>query len=184
MPVEHLTDPSITGEPYYCTNDDVRAEPGLSGLSDADATRLIEDAEDIVDDLLGAWPINLITGRKIYNVGALDWQLAKLARATAKIAALIYANPDLFRQRQYKSVRGPDFAFTDETGPGGITSIVGRDVMAILGQSGLRRLTTRATPRIDQRGLGLLSSQIANGPDEFEDQDEREAFDPPSDWDG
>lgn len=153
---------------YYAQPADLRAELGVdsSVLDDDAALKLIADAEDVVDSLLGAWPIQITTGRKIDPTlhGILSWQIGKLTRATVKIAALVHATPDIFTQRQYTSVSGPDFTVS-----GPVSGLLGTHVLAILDSSGLRRLTTRATPRIGSRGLGLLSEQVANGPDFIDD---------------
>jgi hypothetical protein len=161
-------------EPYYCTCDDLRTELGVDRtvLPDDQATTIITDAEDIVDALLGAWRVDMTTGRKATNIGALSWQMDKLGRATTKLAARLYREPDLFEKRQWQSMRGPDFAFS-----GPLTALIGPQIENLLNQCGLRRLTTRATPRVDQRGLGYLSpEQIANGPDAIEGMDESGAY--------
>lgn len=148
---------------YYAQASDLRAELGVDAgvLPDDQAQNLITDAEDIVDNLLGAWRINLTTGRKIFETNVLAWQFAKLTRATVKLAGQMYARPDLFTARQYESQKGPDFTVT-----GPLDTRIPSMVTTILNQSGLRRLTTNSTGRIGQTWLGSIP--VANGPDDPE----------------
>lgn len=127
---------------YYSTPAALRTQ--LGGISDtvlpdAQAEVLIADAEDVIDDLLGGWPTDETTGRKIVeaDVDAMPW--SKIERATVKLAAAIYTQPDLLTRMRYHREKGPDF---EVEGPRG--SFTGIDVMLPLNQSGLRRLTGRA----------------------------------------
>lgn len=149
-------------EPIYTTADALRAELGVNNttLTDDAAIALIQDAEDAIDSLLGAWPVNFTTGRKILSTNVLSFQWNKLSRATAKLAAALYRDPNALTGRQWKSIRGPDFAFS-----GPLAGTLPAAALLILNQSGLRRLTTQATGRISQTGVGTLTgAPIANGP--------------------
>jgi hypothetical protein len=147
-------------EPYYTTPDQVRTAAGVdsSTLSDGQANALILDAEDVVDALLGAWPVNYQTGRKIRQAQVLSWQWDRLSRATAKVAAKLYENPKLLEGQRYQRVSGPDFSYAGPLG-----HVLGEHVVTILNQSQLRRLTTRATPRVGQTMVGSVFP-VANGP--------------------
>lgn len=98
-------------EPYYATPDDLRAALGLGigALSDADATRILEDAEDWVDRMAGPVQVDLTTGR-VYTVGILQpFQTDKLREATLELAACLQRNPKALTRAAYARVRGPDF---------------------------------------------------------------------------
>lgn len=130
--------PSLAG--HYTSPEALRTMLDVTEvvLSDAQATELILRAEDLVDELLGAWPVDETSGRKIVEDDVDAWQFAKLQRATTLLAAAIYQNPDLGSQSVYKSQSGPDFSFSGHVG-GEITT----NVITPLNQSGLRRLGGR-----------------------------------------
>lgn len=130
----------------YTTPHELRTELTVDAtvLTDEDANQLIATAEDLIDEDLGARPVDIVTGRKVIRDQVEVWQWTKLARATVKLAALLYRKPDLLAQR-YTSVRGPDFAFSGPVG-----SRFGDEVDAPLNQSGLRRLTTTVAGRADR----------------------------------
>lgn len=129
-------------EPYYCTATELRTYLGVSSgtLGDAAAIVLIQDAEDWIDTLLGGWPVDETTGRKILQADVLAWQWTKLGRATVKTAGAVYHDPTLLTVRRYRREKGPDFEVEDPLGGGALTPAV-----ALLNASGLRRLTGRAT---------------------------------------
>ena len=129
-------------EPYYCTATELRTYLGVSSgtLGDAAAIVLIQDAEDWIDTLLGGWPVDETTGRKILQADVLAWQWTKLGRATVKTAGAVYRDPTLLTVRRYRRETGPDFEVEDPLGGGALTPAV-----ALLNASGLRRLTGRAT---------------------------------------
>lgn len=128
----------------YTTIAAVRAMPEVPDTappSDLDLEATIERAEDQIDEWLGVWDIDPDTGRKIVEADVEPWRFAKLSRATTRLAARLYANPDLLEPADYDEVRGPDFARK------GARSPVGRgrlsDVAGPLNASGLRVLSAR-----------------------------------------
>jgi hypothetical protein len=125
-------------EPYYATADDLRAELDVDDtvLSDAAAIKLIEDAEDVIDSMLGARPVDDTTGRKVVQADVESWRFVKLTRATVKVAARLSEDPTILTA-QYTSVSGPDFSFS-----GRISTTWGSVVENALTLSGLARLTT------------------------------------------
>ena len=126
----------------YATGAQLRSALGLSPdtLADARAETLILEAEDFTDSLLGGWPIDETTGRKIEQAHVEAWQWDKLNRAVLLLAAELYASPDVLRRARYRREKGPDFEFEDPLG-GGVLS----RYMAVLNDSGLRRSAGRAT---------------------------------------
>lgn len=134
---------SDAGEPYYCTIAALRVATNTdtSSLPDATAIALIEDAEDVIDGLLGGWIIDSTTGRKIVAGKVEAWQFLKLTRATLKMCERIYNDPTLLSGAQYASERGPDFSFTGKQYDGPADQMI----LSILNQTGLRRLTGRST---------------------------------------
>lgn len=128
-------------EPYYTTAALLQGELGLSAVQfpDAAAIKVIEDAEDLVDELLGGWPPDKTTGRKIVQAKVEAWQWTKLGRATVKLAAALYRDPELARRNRWASEKGPDFAVS-----GPIGGAIATEVLAPLNQSGLRRVAGRA----------------------------------------
>ena len=127
----------------YATAADLRAALGvsLSELPDARAEAVILEAEDFTDGLLGGWPIDEDTGRKIVEADVEAWQWSKLNRAVLLLAAELYASPDVLRRARYRREKGPDFEFEDPLG-GGVLS----RYLTVLDDSGLRRLSGRARP--------------------------------------
>lgn len=130
-------------EPYYCTAVELRDHLSVSDvtLPDARALQLIEDAEDVIDDLLGARTVDEASGRKVVQADVDAWRFTKLKRATLKVAGQLYAKPDLLTARRWRSESGPDFAVSGPLG-----SVLGEDVELALNQSGLRRMMTSVGP--------------------------------------
>lgn len=131
-------------EPYYTTATALRSHLGVDSttLTDARALVLIEAAEDQIDVLLGGWPVDEDTGRKVTSSDVYDWQWSKLGRATMLLAAHLYSTPGVFTERRFRKESGPDFAVEDPlTGP------VPQSVAAVLNDSGLRRATGRSVHR-------------------------------------
>lgn len=138
---------SVPAAGRYTSPTDLRAELGVSStvLDDAAATKLIVDAEDLIDELLGVRVVDETTGRKVVQSEVDGWRWTKLSRATVKLAARLHKEPGL-TGRLWRSVSGPDFSFS---GPLSGTEF-GPLVEALLNQSGLRRLTTIAGPGRDR----------------------------------
>lgn len=134
----------LTGPTYYASVQDVRDELGDDGdsLDDAEVVRLIIDAEDLVDEYLGARCVDPTTGRKVVRADVEEWQWTKLNRATTKLAALLHTDPDLTGVL-YSEVSGPEFSVKGREG-----SRFGSSIDALLNQSGLRGLPN---------GLGSIS---------------------------
>lgn len=131
-------------EPYYTSANALRTELGglTSGqLSDAAATLLIQQAEDRIDGLLGGWPVDETTLRKIVEDEVESWQWSLLGRATVGLAALLYGTPNLLTQPRYRREKGPDFEVEDPLG-----GVIPDTVLGPLNGSGLRRLAGRALP--------------------------------------
>ena len=128
-------------EPYYATAAELRTYLNVSSgtLSDSAAIVLIQDAEDWIDTLLGGWPVDETTGRKILQADVLAWQWTKLGRATVKTAGAVYRDPTLLTVRRYRREKGPDFAVEDPLGGGPLAPAI-----TLLNASGLRKLTGRA----------------------------------------
>ena len=126
----------------------VRAEPEVPGAApptDAELEALIAQAEDQLDEWLGAWPIQTTgasAGRKIAQTDVDSWQWDKLKRAATRLAARLYVKPALLRGPEYGQTSGPDFSQSKWRG------IAARipDVVAPLNTSGLRNLSGRAAP--------------------------------------
>ena len=132
----------ISGGAFYGTVAALRTEVGVDAtvLTDVAAERLLRDASDHVDYLLGARYVDPVTGRKVVLADVEVWQFTRLARATVLLAARLWAQPALLSEVQYQSVSGPDFSFTGRQG-----SVLGAQFLATLTDTGLRRLTSRAT---------------------------------------
>lgn len=147
-------------EPYYCTADQLRTAAGVeeAALSDEAAIVLIEDAEDIIDHLLGGWPVDPTTGRKIVEAEVEDWQWNKLVRATYKLAAACYENPDLAKSDRWNAIAGPDFSFSGPLG-----GDIKRNVLLPLDQSNLRRLGGRARKGTRSFYQSFLDARRHNG---------------------
>lgn len=135
---------STVAAPTYVTAAELRLEVGDEIDTDR-AQRLILDAEDLIDELLGVRPVNETTGRKVVAADVDGWRFTKLKRATLKLAVRLYREPGL-TGRLWRSVSGPDFSFS---GPLSGTEF-GSDVEAVLNQSGLRRTTTIVGPGRDR----------------------------------
>lgn len=133
--------PSLAG--HYTSPEALRTTLNVTEvvLSDAAATELILQSEDLIDEMLGAWPIDDTSGRKIVEDDVEAWQFAKLQRATNLLAAAIYRDPDMATRAQFKSQSGPDFSFSGRIG-GEVSTVV----LLPLNQSGLRRLGGRVGP--------------------------------------
>lgn len=126
---------------YYSTAALVRTELGYTSqqLSDAAAEKVIEEAEDTIDALLGGWVPDSTTGRKILQGDVEPWQWTKLRRATTILAAKLVLDPDLLGGQQWRSVSGPDFSFS-----GPLSGKLPGRVTDLLTDSALRRLTGQA----------------------------------------
>ena len=129
----------------YATATELRTELGVNSgtLPDAAANALILEAEDFTDSLLGGWPIDETTGRKIEQTDVETWQWAKLKRAVLLLAVELYSTPTLLQRPRYRREKGPDFEFEDPLGGGVLDRYV-----SVLDDSGLRRLGGRATGRM------------------------------------
>lgn len=138
---------TVTPEPIYCTTAELvtELEVGEGAVpDDAIARRAIEDAEDLIDRVLGGWywGPNEQTGRKVVQGDVMAWQWTKLTRATVKLAARLYRDPSLLEQ-SFEATRGPDFSVQGPKG-GALVRIMGVQVLALLDDSGLRRIVGRA----------------------------------------
>jgi hypothetical protein len=129
-------------EPFYTDPDTVREVTGIAEevLDDAEAGRLILAAEDIIDSLLGSRVIDFETGRKIRSEDADDMQWEKLQRATSLLVGFLFRNPGWEMEQKFLSSSG-DVSLSSPTGS------PFPQVTMLLNQSGLRRLTGRATAR-------------------------------------
>ena len=151
----------------YTDADMVRSLLGVSeaSLSDERAAVLIADAEDLIDEALGARPVDPDTGRKVVEADVETWQWAKLGRATAKLAAQIYSDPTVATGQRWRRQKGPDFEVEDPIGPGqGLLG--GLPVQTLLNQSGLARLTTSVSSPAGSRVRPPWWSWVYNDPDE------------------
>jgi hypothetical protein len=149
-------------EPYYATVAELREEPEIpDDFDETEATRLLEQAEDLVDELLGAWPIDDASGRKIVEADVEDWQWAKLKRATLLLAVKLHQDPSLLEGVRWRSVSGPDFSTSQPVGAG--PARFGAPVMAALNASQLRRLATRAAPGRRRRFASFLGATRHDG---------------------
>lgn len=126
---------------YYTTAALVRTELGYTSqqLSDSAAEKVIEDAEDAVDALMGGWVPDADTGRKIIQGDVEAWQWSKLRKATTILAARLVTDPDLTGGQQWRRVKGPDFEFE-----GPLTGRFPTRVIDLLSDSSLRKLTGQA----------------------------------------
>ena len=126
----------------YATATELRSELDVNDttLPDAAAEALILEAEDFTDSLLGGWPIDETTGRKIEQTDVEAWQWSKLKRAVLLLAVELYSTPTLLQRPRYRREKGPDFEFEDPLGGGVLSRYV-----AVLNDSGLRRPGGRAT---------------------------------------
>jgi hypothetical protein len=136
--------------PAYAAPSDLRAELDVdeAALSDDAAERLLRQAEDLVDELVGWGVVDEASGRLLVMADLHDWQGRNVRDATVAIAATLHRDPAAFHGARYSSVSGPDFS---RSGPiaGGV-SPVGRDARRraarLLARAGLRVTGARATP--------------------------------------
>jgi hypothetical protein len=134
-------------EPYYATPDELRAKVG--GLSkevlpDAEATTLISEAEDLIDERLGNRCPDETTGRKVTSEDFTEleaWRLRKLAEATIEIAAALFHDPGVQSRQRWRSLSG-DVATGSPYGP-----VFGERAQVLLNQSGLAVPFARAGRR-------------------------------------
>lgn len=129
----------------YTTPEAVRSLLNVNSivLSDERAGVLIDDASDLIDEALGARPVDPDTGRKVVEADVESWQWVKLGKACAKLAAQIYRDPAVASGHRWRRQKGPDFEVEDPIGPGqGLLG--GLPVQTLLNQSGLRRRFGRA----------------------------------------
>lgn len=128
----------------YATAAEVKLEPEVpNDADDALVLARLELAEDRIDGWLGPWAVledGPSAGRKIAEASVRPWQWAKLKRATVRLAARLYAQPDLLDPPAHGKVAGPDF--TVEQATPGVAMI--QDVTSPLNASGLRILSARA----------------------------------------
>lgn len=131
----------ITTNNFYSSPGLVRTELGYTSqqLSDTAAQKVITEAEDAVDALLGGWIPDATTGRKILEGDVEAWQWGKLVRATTILAAKLVLEPDLLEGQQWRSVSGPDFSFS-----GPLSGRFPTRVIDLLNDSSLRKLTGQA----------------------------------------
>ena len=137
-------------EPFYASVADIRAALGMDAtqLPDAQAIALIEDAEDTIDGMLGARPINIDTGRRVTEADVEPWQWEKLRRATIKTVVAGRSRPAGVLSGRWNSIKGPDFAVSGRLDP----SWLPPDVTAILNQSQLAQTTTELASRCARSG--------------------------------
>lgn len=126
----------------YATATELREALGvtLTELPDTRADAVILEAEDFTDSLLGGWPPDEASGRKIVEDQVEAWQWSKLNRAVLLLAVELYGTPTLLQRQRYRREKGPDFEFEDPLGGGTLSRF-----MAVLNDSGLRMLGGRAT---------------------------------------
>lgn len=126
---------------YYTTAALVRTELGYTSqqLSDSAAEKVIEEAEDTMDALLGGYVPDSTTGRKILEGDVEPWQWSKLRKATTLLAAKLVTDPDLTGGQQWRRVKGPDFEFE-----GPLSGRFPTRVSDLLNDSSLRRLVGQA----------------------------------------
>lgn len=133
---------------YYATVAQLRAEPEVPDVAppdDATLEALIEQASEQIDEWLG--PRGMITtgdaaGRLVDQDVVAAWQWTKLQRAVVRLAARLFATPDILTGSQWQSISGPDFS---KSGPAPARRRIA-DVVAPLNASGLRVTGARATP--------------------------------------
>jgi hypothetical protein len=145
-------------EPYYTDADAVRTELGVDDvvLDDAAALQLIVKSETFVDEMLGVIPVDVDTGRKIVEDDVEGWQWAKLGEATVQMAVFLFRNPAWSLEQRYDSVGN------EVSGSGPLGSPLPL-VSAILNQSGLRRLTGRATGGRRRRFVSFFGATRHDG---------------------
>lgn len=141
----------LSGPPLYATADDLRDELDLdaTALPDDDAWRLLEDACDEVDEMLGAWPVvrspSPWAGRKVDLTWDLeDLQLDALRKATVKLARIQRVDPDDPALPARGTVSGPDFSYTVKDGSAGEPRLK-KQARRVLANAGLIRTSARMT---------------------------------------
>jgi hypothetical protein len=109
--------------------------PTGSGLSGADAEKLLQRSERDVDYVAGNWPLaSQTTGLKFDPTTLADWQKSALNRATcAQAEYRITMGEDFMVKAQYASVQGPDFTVS------GRLPFIGPKVIRELVSGGLLR---------------------------------------------
>src|ERR1035437_673958 len=137
---------TVETEPLYCSTAELVPEFEVDSETipdDAVALRTILDAEDLIDRILGGWygTPNEQTGRKVTKGDVMAWQWSKLPRATVKLAVRLYNDPSVLEQI-YEATRGPDFSMQGPKG-GALVHMIGVQVLALLDDSGLRRIAGR-----------------------------------------
>lgn len=127
---------------HYTSPSALRTKLGvdISALGDEAASDLIEDAEDIVDGMLGARAVDAVTGRKVVEAQVLTAQFRKITRATLKVAAKLYEDASLGDRVRFRREKGPDFEVEDALG-----GVFGTTIPNLVNSSGLAVLTTRAS---------------------------------------
>src|SRR5262249_51220348 len=101
---------TVSVGPLYATPEDLPAK--LKGneevLPDDEAAEILDTACDLIDDRLGARPIDEETGRKVDVTEYEDepWRLVKLAKATIEVAVNLYNDPGVESRQRMKSVSG------------------------------------------------------------------------------
>lgn len=95
-------------EPVYTSASALREKLEVTAevLSDDEALNLIETAEDLIDERLGARPIDEDTGRKVVPADEDAWRVEKLAKATLEVAAVIFRDPGVESRQRVRSVSG------------------------------------------------------------------------------
>jgi hypothetical protein len=130
----------------YVTVAELRGEPEVPDAAppaDAELEGKIAIAEDQIDAWLGVWPVQTSgpsSGRKIVQTYVEAWQWDKLKRAARRLAARLYATPDLLQAPEWGSVSGPDFSTSNYRGTPAARI---PDVVAPLTDSDLRRFGAR-----------------------------------------
>jgi hypothetical protein len=136
-------------EPYYATAEALRKKlkVAVEVLPDEEAVELLVEAETLVDERLGVWPINEETGRKIdvEDESIKPWRLEKLAGATVEVAAVIFRDPDVASRQRARFSSG-DVSVSGFYGPA-----FGELGAALLSQSGLIRNTARMSGGTQRR---------------------------------
>jgi len=133
-------------EPYYATAEQLRAKLKVAEemLPDPEATELLTEAEDLIDERLGVRTINEETGRKvdIEDETIKPWRLEKLAGATVEVAAVIFSDPGVTSRQRARFSSG-DVSVSGFYGPA-----FGERSAALLNQSGLAVNTARMSGAI------------------------------------
>lgn len=132
-------------DPLYTTVEALRADPDVpDDLDEAQATKLINSAEDLVDRLVGPGVhAGADTGRKLSPARLSADASDALSTITALLAAEEYADPATFLPPAGRSISGPDFSISDVAGnPVGV------------------RLLERAAATLDAHGLRALGGRL------------------------